>query len=149
MGLPLLPGVREEESVAVSLDARCWNLREDDLPVPNKGIRRIRLIVTLDDVGEYAPWYEDLGPAESIDALPIGIPCGYYTSTGKRESVMSVGKAMEEADQLRGSPLPEATIEYMETAPLTFPDDIDKAIYEGIARRAHRSTFGPKGKVTR
>ena len=149
MSLLDLPGVREEDSTAVSLSARCWNLREDDLPVPNRGMRRIRLVVTLDDEGEYEPWYEDLGPAENIDALPIGIPCGYYTSNGKRESVMSVGQALEEADILRGSPLPESTIEYIETAPLTFPDDIDKAIHEGIARRAHRSTFGPKGQVVR
>lgn len=145
----LLPGMSERHVGEISLDAKCWNIREDSMPVPEKGIRRILMVVTLDDEGEYEPWFEDLGPAQLFPAIPFGIPTGYYTSNGKRESLMSVGHALDALVELRGEPLPDATQEYFETAPAQFAEDVQKAEHETRARRVGRSLFGPGGKVIR
>lgn len=123
------------ERFPLSVDEKCWQIRESDHPStkPGGGMRRIqRVWVVRDDT--LCEFDKDLGPAW---AFPLAKPFIFVAG-----NEYSVGESLEQADCLRESqPTPEE------------PHDLMRQWYQELDEkrqlRKHKSVIGPHQRIQR
>ena len=139
-----MPNHLRPSTLVIDKDEPCFNLSELNQlsPPPDQALHRFQIILVVrnDRLAEYR---QDLGPTSKYTRPEFRIPGGVEVGHGRVEILHTVAELQEVADHLRNMRFEFPFV------PTDLATEYRKFVERSPALVAHRTTFGPAGKVLR